>query len=134
MFTGSRGGRPRRNNFHRIWRKARERVGLSEIHLHDVRHTSSTYAAEAGATLQLMKRMGHSTPRAAMIYMHAREERDRQIADRMGTLAAEARKAARPGAVEAPDGSADHPADRLAEELRGTQGARPEGRDDAEAS
>ena len=95
----------------------------------------STYAAEAGATLhELMKRMGHSTPMAAMIYMHAREERDRQIADRMGTLAAEARKAARPAVVEAPDGSAVRPADRLPEEPRGHAGARPEGGDDAAAS
>jgi len=132
VFTGARGGRPRRNNFHRIWRKARQRVGLPDIHLHDLRHTSSTYAAEAGATLrELMQRMGHSTPRAAMIYLHAREGRDRQIADRMGTLAAEARKAASPSKVTPPNGSEERPADMLPEAPRGTRGARTEASDDA---
>lgn len=45
-------------------------------------------AAQAGATLaELMARMGHSTPKAALIYQHVAEGRDRIIADRMALLA-----------------------------------------------
>ncbi|GAB2442804.1 hypothetical protein GCM10027187_00880 [Streptosporangium sandarakinum] len=36
--------------------------------------------------------MGHSTTRAALIYLHTESERDRKIADGMGRLAEEALK------------------------------------------
>jgi integrase len=43
--------------------------------LHELRHTGNTLAAETGATLkELMVRMGHGSTRAALIYMHARED------------------------------------------------------------
>jgi integrase len=71
-------------------------VGLEDVHLHDLRHTGNTYAAEAGASVrELMKRMGHSSSRAAMIYLHARDEREREIADRLGERAAEELRANR---------------------------------------
>jgi hypothetical protein len=45
-------------------------------------------AAQAGATLaELMTRMGHSTAKAALVYQHVAEGRDRIIADRMALLA-----------------------------------------------
>jgi hypothetical protein len=40
-----------------------------------------------------MERMGHSSPRAALIYLHATRERDQQIAAGMGKLYSDARKA-----------------------------------------
>lgn len=49
--------------------------------LHDLRHLAGTLAAATGAsTRELMARLGHSTPRAALIYQHATAERDHQIA------------------------------------------------------
>jgi hypothetical protein len=33
---------------------------------------------------ELMRRMGHASTRAAMIYQHATDERDRTIADSLG--------------------------------------------------
>jgi hypothetical protein len=45
-------------------------------------------AAQAGATLaELMTRMGHSTAKAALVYQHVAEGRDRIIAERMALLA-----------------------------------------------
>lgn len=45
-------------------------------------------AAQAGATLaELMARMGHSTAKAALVYQHVPEGRDRTIADRKALLA-----------------------------------------------
>jgi hypothetical protein len=38
-----------------------------------------------------MERMGHSSPRAALIYLHATRERDQKIAAGMGRLFAEAK-------------------------------------------
>jgi hypothetical protein len=40
-----------------------------------------------------MERMGHSSPRAALIYLHATRERDQKIAAGMGKLFADAKKA-----------------------------------------
>ena len=45
-------------------------------------------AAQAGATLaELMARMGDSTTKAALVYQHVAEGRDRIIAERMALLA-----------------------------------------------
>src|SRR5688500_7633369 len=54
------------------WARTVGSVGLpAEFHFHDLRHTGNQLAAEAGATTkELMRRMGHSTVRAAMRYQH----------------------------------------------------------------
>jgi hypothetical protein len=55
-------------------------------------------AAGQGASLrELMERMGHSSPRAALIYQHATRERDQAIAAGMGRLLKQARRQARAG-------------------------------------
>ena len=82
VFRGPKGARPARSNFHTIWNRARLQAGVQHLHLHDLRHTGNTLAAETGATLrELMERMGHRSTRAALIYLHARDQRDRAIAD-----------------------------------------------------
>jgi integrase len=72
LFLGENGGRLRRSNFRRAthWAATARKVGLpAEFHFHDLRHTGNQLAAEAGAmTEELMRRMGHSTVRAAMRY------------------------------------------------------------------
>jgi hypothetical protein len=46
-------------------------------------------AAQTGATVvELMGRLGHSTPQAAMIYQHAAKGRDSQIAAALSELVA----------------------------------------------
>ena len=64
-----------------------------DLHLHDLRHTGSTWSAQSGATLrELMSRIGHSSTRAAMIYQHATRERDRAIAEALDALIEASRK------------------------------------------
>jgi integrase len=96
VFTGSKGGKLRRSNFHRsVWSKARQAVGLPNLHFHDLRHTGGTLSAATGATLkELMARLGHSSVRAAMIYQHATRDRDQAIAKAPGTFVREVHKAA----------------------------------------
>jgi Phage integrase family len=78
----------RRQNFRPIWVKACADAGIPGVHFHDLRHTGSTAAAITGATIkELMARLGHSSPRAAMIYQHATRDRDKAIADALGQLA-----------------------------------------------
>lgn len=68
---------------------AREKAGRPDLNFHDLRHTGATLAAVSGATLkELMSRLGHSTPAAAMIYQHAAADRDKVIAEALSKLAA----------------------------------------------
>jgi integrase len=97
LFVGPKGGVPRRRNFNRVWRKALTDAGIPAdlgLHLHDLRHTGSTWTAQSGATLkELMARIGHSSTRAAMIYQHATEDRDQAIAAALDALITDARAA-----------------------------------------
>jgi hypothetical protein len=62
-----------------------EALGLEGTHFHDLRHTGNQFSAAAGANLhEMMTRMGQGSPHAALIYLHASDERQRSIADRMG--------------------------------------------------
>ena len=68
--------------------KAREAAGRPDLRFHDLRHTGAVLAARAGATIaELMARLGHTTPAAAMIYQHAAEDRDSEIARRLSEMA-----------------------------------------------
>ena len=49
-------------------------------------------AAQGASIKEPMEPMGHSSPRAALIYLHATRERDQKIAVGMGKLFADAKK------------------------------------------
>jgi integrase len=85
VFIGPNGGKLRRSNFNKIWSKAAASAGVPDAHFHDLRHTGGTLAATTGATTkELMARLGHSSPRAALIYQHATKQRDKLIAAALG--------------------------------------------------
>lgn len=94
LFTGPKGATPKRQNFNRIWRRALDKAKANpDLHLHDLRHTGGTLTAQSGATLkEIMARLGHSSTRAAMIYQHATDERDRQIAEALNLMIEAARE------------------------------------------
>ncbi|MFF4118849.1 tyrosine-type recombinase/integrase [Streptomyces sp. NPDC001714] len=70
-----------------LWIDARKDAGVTvDAHFHDLRHTGNTLAASGASLRELMTRMGHSTPRAALIYQHMVNGRDREIADRLGSM------------------------------------------------
>ena len=79
VFAGSAGQPLRRGNFRRrVWLPALQAAGLPTVHFHDLRHTGNNLTANAGANLrELITRMGHSSTRAAIIYLHATDERQR---------------------------------------------------------
>lgn len=92
VFTSPSGAPVEANNFRRrVWVPATRAVGLSGLRFHDLRHTAGTLAARTGATTkEIMARLGHASPRAAMVYQHAAEDRDRLIAERLAAMAIEA--------------------------------------------
>jgi integrase len=88
VFTGEKGGPLGPRVLQMAWDKARKEVGRTDLHLHDLRHSGNTWAAATGAsTAELMARMGHASPVAALRYQHATEERDRVIAEALSKLA-----------------------------------------------
>jgi integrase len=92
LFPAADGRQMSPNSLYWWWFRARKVAGRDDLRFHDLRHTGAVLAASTGATLaELMARLGHSTPSAAMRYQHAAQDRDRAIADALSALA-------RPGA------------------------------------
>ncbi len=83
------GGHLQPSTLMRHWYKARAKAGRDDLRWHDLRHSGAVLAAATGATLaELMARLGHSTPQAAMRYQHAAAGRGREIAALLSKLAA----------------------------------------------
>ncbi|GAB7049372.1 tyrosine-type recombinase/integrase [Catenuloplanes indicus] len=96
VFTGAEGRTIWRGNFNQLvkWSDAVAAIGAPKLHFHDLRHTGNTLASRApGASLRdLMTRMGHDSPRAALIYQHANSEADRAIAEAINKAVQAARR------------------------------------------
>ncbi|WP_228386667.1 tyrosine-type recombinase/integrase [Ornithinicoccus halotolerans] len=72
------------STLYKVFYPAREAAGRPDLRWHDLRHTGAVLAAQSGATLaDLMSRLGHTTPQAALIYQHSAAGRDAQIAAAM---------------------------------------------------
>ncbi|MFY1689025.1 tyrosine-type recombinase/integrase [Plantactinospora sp. WMMB782] len=106
VFTGPNGRPIWRGNLNKLigWSAAVGKLGVPGLHFHDLRHTGNSLAARTGASIrELMARMGHDSPQAAMIYQHATAEADRAIAQAANVaMKAERKKADKAAAGEAP--------------------------------
>jgi integrase len=88
LFPPTTGDWLQPSTLYRHFYRARTAAKREDLRFHDLRHTGATMAAQTGATLaELMARLGHSTPAAAMRYQHAAQGRDKIIADSMSKLA-----------------------------------------------
>jgi integrase len=84
LFTAPGGGQLYQSCMFRDWDRARTQAGRPDLRFHDLRHTGATWAAEEGATTkQLMRRLGHANPTMAMLYQHATDRGDAQVAERL---------------------------------------------------
>ncbi|WP_433299690.1 tyrosine-type recombinase/integrase [Actinoplanes sp. CA-030573] len=96
VFTSETGRTLWRGNFNKLvkWSEAVAAVGAAGLHFHDLRHTGNDLASRApGASLRdIMARMGHDSPRAALIYQHANREADLGIAEAMDKAVQAARR------------------------------------------
>jgi integrase len=84
VFTNPEGGPVRRASLYAAFQEACAKVGAPPgLHIHDLRHHAATVMARMPGitTKELMSRIGHKSPRAALIYQHATQERDKAIAD-----------------------------------------------------
>lgn len=88
LFPAVNGGHLAPATLYRRFYTARAKAKRDDLRWHDLRHSGAVLAAATGATLaELMARLGHSTPAAAMRYQHAAQGRDREIAALLSKLA-----------------------------------------------
>jgi len=88
LFPARHGGTLAPSTLYKSFYPARVVAGRPDLRWHDLRHTGAVLAAATGATLaELMSRLGHSTPTAALRYQHAAEGRDMQIAKALSAMA-----------------------------------------------
>lgn len=88
LFPARGGGHLAPGSLYRQFYRARLVANRKDLRWHDLRHSGAVLAAATGATLaELMQRLGHSTPAAALKYQHAAAGRDRQIARLLSKLA-----------------------------------------------
>ena len=86
LFPSARGSSLHHRTFGNWWNKAREAAGRPDLRFHDLRHTGATMLAQEGATIaELMDRLGHTTPKAALVYQHTAAGRDQQMAERLSS-------------------------------------------------
>lgn len=89
LFPAQHGRHLAPASLYRHFYPARDEAGRPDLRWHDLRHSGAVLAAATGATLaELMARLGHSTPAAAMRYQHAAQGRDRQIAKLLSKMVA----------------------------------------------
>lgn len=70
-----------------LYREARAAADRDDLRWHDLRHSGAVLAALTGASLaELMSRLGHSTPHAALRYQHVASGRDKAVAAAMSRL------------------------------------------------
>jgi integrase len=89
LFPSAGGTHLQPSTLYRHFYRARAAAGREDLRWHDLRHTGAVFAAQAGGTLaELMQRLGHSTPAAALRYQHAAEGRDKLLATKLSQIAA----------------------------------------------
>jgi integrase len=92
VFPAERG-----DGFHdgvyKVWRRLREKAGLSEVRLHDLRHTHASTGVALNQSLHIVgKILGHRKPETTARYSHLALDPVRAAADQTAKRAAAAMK------------------------------------------
>jgi integrase len=70
-------------NIDAAWRKIRNQLGLQKYHLHDLRHTTASWMADAGANaFQIQKQLGHASVTTSQVYTDPSNRVIREVLDR----------------------------------------------------
>ena len=75
----------------RSWRTLCRAAGISNLRIHDLRHSFASQLASGGASLPLIGALlGHSNPATTARYSHLFDDPQRQAAERVGAVIAAA--------------------------------------------
>jgi integrase len=84
----------RLSNMQRRWRGIRDRAGIEDVRIHDLRHSLASDAVGAGLSLHLVgKLLGHRSSQSTARYAHLSDEAQAEAAERVGDAIAEAQRA-----------------------------------------
>ena len=90
VIAGARAG-GRLIGLQRIWTTVRERAGLGDVRVHDLRHSFASMAIGDGMSLPMLgKLLGHKSVFATARYAHLADDPVRAAADQVGNSIAEA--------------------------------------------
>lgn len=79
------------------WETALRRAGISNLRIHDLRHTHGSYLGMMGKSLpEIMQALGHKTPAVALRYTHLADSHKRQVSREVNTQLVEWISAAQP--------------------------------------
>ncbi len=84
VIAGQRSGK-RLTGLHHYWRPIRERAGLHDVRIHDLRHSFASRALALGESLYTIgKLLGHTSVATSARYAHLMREAEREAAVRVG--------------------------------------------------
>ena len=84
VIAGQRPGK-RLTGLHHYWRPIRERAGLADVRLHDLRHSYASRALALGESLYTIgKLLGHASVATSARYAHLMRDAEREAAVRVG--------------------------------------------------
>jgi integrase len=84
IFTNKATGKPY-TSLKTAWKTACKQAGITNLRIHDLRHTFGTRAADAGAPLRAIQDvMGHSSIAMTERYAHATDEGKRRVVEAAG--------------------------------------------------
>jgi integrase len=76
-------------NLHGVWDALRADARISDVRLHDLRHSFASFAVSAGASLPLIgKLLGHNSPSTTARYAHIADSQARDINTEVGDIIA----------------------------------------------
>lgn len=89
VIAGANPGKPR-SDLKRPWQRISSHAGLSDVRLHDLRHTYASVGAMSGMGLGIVgKLLGHQTPETTAQYSHFADDPLRRASEAIGgTIAA----------------------------------------------
>ena len=84
LHGASPGSRLAVHTVEQTWRRLRQRAGLEDVRIHDLRHTAGTYAGRAGANAYLIRDLlGHKTLSMTARYVSRDADPLRALAERV---------------------------------------------------
>lgn len=91
VFPARYGGGPLTDVKH-VWAAICRAAGITDLHLHDLRHAYATFLASAGLSLPIIGRLlGHSQPGTTNRYSHLQLDPLRAATDRVGAIVSAAK-------------------------------------------
>jgi integrase len=85
LFPGKVPGKPLQE-IRKGWETIKKKAGLSDLRLHDLRHTHASHLVSSGLSLSIVgKLLGHTQASTTMRYAHLADEPLRQAAELFGS-------------------------------------------------